>query len=161
MSDRTGMRNHPKSRPGIADADQKMTQGIEQQMNQINVANELTTGLKDLDDLLGGGLQRGQLVLVDGPSGIGKTALGLGIATANAHKGVPAAFHSLDKQPEHLGARLLATVGGADLRRLRSGQLSDDDVTRCHFASDQLSHFPMWVPVRDHRTVAQIAKEAR
>jgi KaiC/GvpD/RAD55 family RecA-like ATPase len=42
----------------------------------------LSTGLPDLDNLLGGGLLRGSLTVVVGATGIGKTQLGLAFANA-------------------------------------------------------------------------------
>lgn len=38
--------------------------------------NKVTTGVPDLDTMLGGGLAEGSVSLLMGPSGVGKTALG-------------------------------------------------------------------------------------
>ncbi len=46
----------------------------------MTATDRLSTGISDLDDLLGGGLLRGALTVVAGATGIGKTQLGLHFA---------------------------------------------------------------------------------
>ncbi|MER8125038.1 ATPase domain-containing protein, partial [Acinetobacter baumannii] len=45
--------------------------------------SRVTTGIETLDEMLGGGLAKGSVSLLMGPSGIGKTSLGLAFLGAS------------------------------------------------------------------------------
>jgi len=47
----------------------------------------LSTGISGLDEVLGGGLPQGQIYLVEGESGAGKTTLGLQFLLAGQRRG--------------------------------------------------------------------------
>ncbi|QDQ28222.1 AAA family ATPase [Chitinimonas arctica] len=160
MSDTTAASKQPYQQAGTTDADKQFTQGIEKRMTRNNELHTLTTGLTDLDALLGGGLQPGQLVLVDGPPGIGKTGLGVGIALANAQAGVATAYHSLERSAAQLGARFVASASGVSLSQIKSARLSDEELSRYLAAAEQLSPMPMWFVDRTRRTVAQLTRDA-
>src|SRR5690242_21309014 len=49
----------------------------EAQDNPASRPIRLSTGIRGLDEVLGGGLPQGQMYLVEGESGAGKTTLGL------------------------------------------------------------------------------------
>jgi replicative DNA helicase len=66
------------------------------------------TGYKLLDDMLGGGLHRGDLVLLGGPPGVGKTIAALQWARAVARAGHKAIFACYEHEPLTLLTRLLA-----------------------------------------------------
>lgn len=83
--------------------------------------NGLTTGLSDLDALLGG-LRPGQLVIVAGRPGMGKTGVALRMAEANAHKGTPVAFFSLEMPSQELMNRSIAANAGIDLSAWINGR---------------------------------------
>jgi replicative DNA helicase len=68
----------------------------------------IPTGFDPLDAAIGGGLQRGELVLLGGPQGIGKTITGLQIARNLARAGnMYAFFLSYEHTESHLMNRLL------------------------------------------------------
>jgi replicative DNA helicase len=81
--------------------------------------NGLSMGIPALDDKLGG-LAPGDLMVLAGRPGMGKTALGLNVASNVADAGVRVYFASLEMSAEQLGTRLLATrlgISADDLRR--------------------------------------------
>jgi replicative DNA helicase len=71
-----------------------------------------TTGFKLLDAHLGGGLHRGELVLVGGAPGVGKTTLALQMATAVARAGGLATYLCYEHSEEELLTRLLLMEAG-------------------------------------------------
>ena len=62
----------------------------------IKVEN-VSSGLPELDALLGGGLTRGTATMLMGPSGSGKTSLAMQYATAAIKRGERAAFFAFDE----------------------------------------------------------------
>ncbi|HNX66648.1 MAG TPA: DNA repair protein RadA, partial [Bacteroidales bacterium] len=69
--------------PGAAKRKPELLSGIE-----INDNERLSTGLKEVDRILGGGLVKGSLILMGGEPGIGKSTLALQIALAQKDKNV-------------------------------------------------------------------------
>jgi replicative DNA helicase len=84
------------------------------------------TGLRSVDDALGGVMQPGVHVLQAG-SGVGKTAWGLQSA---AECGAPALFVSCEMHLVELLRRHTARVTGTYLDRLKSGEFAPDDAVR-------------------------------
>lgn len=57
------------------------------QDNPATLPARLSTGIQGLDEVLDGGLPQGQLYLIEGESGAGKTTLGLQFLLAGRHRG--------------------------------------------------------------------------
>lgn len=88
----------------------------------------LSTGFYDLDNVLGGGLQPGDLVILAARPSMGKTALALSLLdyigiTAKR----PAQMFSLEMARRQLAVRLAAMRAGVDTQRIRPGRLSERD----------------------------------
>jgi DNA repair protein RadA/Sms len=64
-----------------------------------------TTGLAELDRVLGGGLVQGSVVLVGGDPGIGKSTLALQACGALARQGVPVLYVAGEESPEQVRLR--------------------------------------------------------
>jgi circadian clock protein KaiC len=62
----------------------------------------VSSGVNALDNLLGDGLRRGSSTLVIGPSGIGKTVLGLQFAFEGVRSGDATVFATFDENPSQL-----------------------------------------------------------
>jgi circadian clock protein KaiC len=62
----------------------------------------VTTGVEGLDPMLGGGVWRGSTTLVVGPTGSGKTTMGLQFAMAGAALGEPALYVNFQENPTQL-----------------------------------------------------------
>jgi replicative DNA helicase len=84
----------------------------------------IASGFPSLDKMLGGGFRRGDLIVLGGDVGSGKSALALAIALRAAvhHKTV---FVSGEMLPERIHERALAIEGRARVDDLRRGSLSD------------------------------------
>ena len=67
-----------------------------------------TTGVPKLDEMLGGGINKGSLSVIMGPSGSGKTMLALSIAIANAAEGKKVLFISFSESVKQLHERIRA-----------------------------------------------------
>jgi circadian clock protein KaiC len=58
---------------------------------------QLSSGIRELDDMLGGGLTRGTSTLITGPAGTGKSAIASAYAIAAARRGERAVIFSFDE----------------------------------------------------------------
>ncbi|HEY5949510.1 MAG TPA: ATPase domain-containing protein [Kofleriaceae bacterium] len=69
------------------------------------VVDTVSSGVPEIDALLGGGLDRGTSTLILGPAGAGKSTLAAQLAKANVERGEKAAFFIFDEVPNTLVVR--------------------------------------------------------
>ncbi len=87
----------------------------------------LTTGFIDLDRKLSG-LQSSDLILLAARPSMGKTALGINIATNAAIKAdATVAIFSLEMSKEQLVQRMISSVSHVDLQKIIGGKLNEDE----------------------------------
>lgn len=73
-------------------------------------SERVSTGVPQLDRMLGGGVFRGSMVMVSGGAGTGKTTLAAAILDAACARGEQALFISFEESPDQL-VRNMASVG--------------------------------------------------
>ena len=88
-------------------------------------ADTVPSGFSSLDKLLGGGFRRGDLVVLGGDVGSGKSALGLAMALRVAQLGRSTLFYSGEMMVERVLERALAIEGRARIDDLRRGTLDE------------------------------------
>ncbi|MFE3381322.1 replicative DNA helicase [Streptomyces anulatus] len=87
----------------------------------------IATGFADLDALTQG-LQPGQLIVIAGRPGMGKSTLAMDIArNCSIKNGIPSAFISLEMPARELVTRLISAEALVGLHHLRSGQVTEED----------------------------------
>lgn len=91
-------------------------------------ADTVPSGFPSLDKMLGGGLRRGDLVVLGGDVGSGKSAFALAVALRVSQQGRPTMFYSGEMLVERVLERALAIEGRARIDDLRRGTM--DDATR-------------------------------
>ncbi len=99
------------------------------------------TGFPSVDRWLGGGIRRGDLVVLGGDVGSGKSALALAMALRMAQEGTRVAFLTGEMTTERVMERALALEGRARVDDLRRGGL------------DELTRASLWaaaIRLRDH-----------
>jgi circadian clock protein KaiC len=100
---------------------------------------KVASGVKPLDDLLGGGLDRGTSTLILGPAGSGKSSVAVQYAAAAASRGENAAIFSFDESRETLLARSAAL--GIDLRpHVESGRIVVQQVDPAEMSPGEFIH---------------------
>lgn len=88
------------------------------------------TGFTDLDRLTNG-LQPSDLIILAGRPGMGKSAFALTLAAnASINNGRYVAFFSLEMGAEQLMQRILCSLAGIELSKLRSGFLNRDELSK-------------------------------
>jgi replicative DNA helicase len=123
----------------------------------------LSTGLRDLDERLGGGLRPGQLVIVAGRPAMGKTACALGLAESAAKNGAPTLFYSLEMPGEELANRALARASGLSMDKILDGKKmqSDEDFARLTDGTLKVSELQLLVDEQPGLGLAEIRGKAR
>ena len=89
-------------------------------------ADTVPSGFPSLDKLLGGGLRRGDLVVLGGDVGSGKSALALAIALRVQQLQHDVLFYSGEMLPDRVLERALAIEGRTRVDDLRRGTLNDE-----------------------------------
>jgi len=125
-----------------------------------------TTGIADLDHATGG-MADGDLVLIVGPSGMGKTVLGTNIAAAAARslqeKASPGviAFFSLEMSRKQIARRCIGAEARVDSTRLRDGLLDDAEWSRVGEAIARQWDWPLWIDPTRNLSVADLPLRLR
>ena len=125
-----------------------------------------STGLTDLNNLLGG-LHKSDLIILAGRPAMGKTALATNIAfhaattTRTDENFVPVAFFSLEMAAEQLGTRILAERAQVDSEQIRRGKLNSREFDQLVSASNAISSAPFYVDDTPSLSVSQLASRAR
>ena len=124
------------------------------------------TGLRDLDDRLGG-LHNSDLVIIAGRPGMGKTALATNIAFHAAQKLQESgrkssiAFFSLEMSSEQLSTRILAEQSRIKSNDIRRGRISDEQFDKCIETSKNISELPLYIDETPAISIAAMSNRAR
>jgi len=101
---------------------------IDARSDGTSETDAVSTGFPSADQLLGGGMRAGDLVVLGGDVGSGKSAFALAVALRAGLAGLPVAFYTGETTVERVLERMLALEGRARIDDLRRGTL--DDSTR-------------------------------
>jgi replicative DNA helicase len=119
------------------------------------------SGFRDLDRLTSG-FQDGNLIIVAARPGMGKSALGLGIAANVAIRhATPVALFTLEMSKAEVTQRLMCSEAKVELHRLRTGRLAADDWPRLTAACDKLAKAPIYVDDTGSITLLEIRSKVR
>ena len=121
----------------------------------------VTTGFKDLDNILAG-FQKSDLIIVAARPSMGKTALSLNLAHNVAVKAdQPVLLFSLEMSKEQLVDRMLSMESGVDAWALRTGNLSDADFEKIGHAMGTLSEAKIYIDDTPSITISDLRTKAR
>jgi replicative DNA helicase len=121
----------------------------------------IPTGLRDLDDKLGGGMNGGDLVIVAARPSMGKTALALGIANHVAVE-EPALVLEMEMVIAQLQQRNLSMQGRVSMRRLREPELlTNDDWDRITVATQRITKLKLYLDDQSALTMLEVRSKAR
>jgi len=122
------------------------------------------TGSKKLDELIGG-WQEDQLIILAARTAMGKTAAAMDFALSSARGGVPVGFLSMEMPAKQLKYRLAANYTLIPYKRIRSGDISDQEWIRIESALGEISKLPIYyfddVSIKDVRRLEAVATEWR
>ncbi len=103
----------------------------------------IATGFPSVDNALGGGVRRGDLVVLGGEVGAGKSALALAVALRASESGARVRFLSGEMELPRAAERAVAIEARVRIDDLRRGTLDDEARTRLAAAATRLEqNFP-------------------
>jgi circadian clock protein KaiC len=97
------------------------------------------SGIGHLDDMVATGWLRGTATMVAGPSGAGKTAIGLNFLKAGVEEGEPGLLVSFQENPSQL-ARIMKSLGWDPESLIRSGAIDHLYASPVEMQIDALAH---------------------
>lgn len=122
----------------------------------------LKTGLEQLDAMLSGGMRPGNLIIVAGRPGMGKTSLAMQFAIEAAKNQVPALFLSMEMTEQELADRLIANVGRVSLDAVLAGGATDDETgDKVQTALARLQEMPLMIDDQGGLGLFDVASKAR
>lgn len=125
------------------------------------VMTGVPTGFADLDRLTNG-LHPGQLIIVAGRPGLGKSTAGLDmIRSCSIRNGLSSCIFSLEMSKIEIVMRLLSAEAKVPLHSLRSGNLSEDDWTKLARRMGEVSEAPLFIDDSPNMTLMEIRAKAR
>lgn len=102
----------------------------------------IQTPFTDLNFLIGG-LMPGEIIVLGGTPGTGKTALALNIATHAALNGHATAIISMEMLKENLTNRFFASCAGVNAQCFRNGRFNESDWAAINSFADTMKMLPL------------------
>ena len=153
----------------IVKFDEAMRQTIEMASNAYKNEEGIVgvpTGLRDLDDRLGG-MHKSDLIIIAGRPSMGKTALATNIAFHSA-KNIQEdgrksciAFFSLEMSSEQLSTRILAEQSRIKSNDIRRGKISEEQFDKFIETSKNIAELPLFIDETPAITIAALSNRAR
>jgi replicative DNA helicase len=147
-----------KDMPGLMDS-------IEDRLDRLRANPDAfagtPTGFIELDKMTQG-MHAGDLIIVGGRPGMGKTSFAMNIAEHVAvDRKLPTMVFSMEMSAEQLALRVLSSFGRIDQQALRSGHLEDHDWSRLVSASGLLREAPLFIDETGSLSPQDLASRAR
>ncbi|SDQ94964.1 replicative DNA helicase [Pseudovibrio sp. Tun.PSC04-5.I4] len=167
-----------KSDGGFQDFGSALTQTIEMAaaaFQREGALSGISTGLRDLDKLMGG-LQSSDLVILAGRPAMGKTSLATNIAYNIAQNfqteeapdgslrtvnGGIVGFFSLEMSAEQLATRIISEQTEISSSKIRRGDINEADFEKLVAATQHMQHVPLHVDQTGGISIASLVSKAR
>lgn len=120
----------------------------------------LSTGLRDLDNILGG-FHPSDLIIVAGRPSMGKTALATNIAFRAAGAGTAALCFSLEMSGEQLTMREICGRAGYSSHLVRTGHVTEDGLSNLSVAGGTIKEIPLFIDERPSLKIQMMRTVAR
>ena len=134
---------------------------LEEKRNKGGTVTGVPSGLLDLDDLTSG-FQKGDLIIIAGRPGMGKTALALSMmrnAALEANVGI--GMFSLEMGNQQLAMRLLCAEARVNMHFVRTGKLPSKLWKNLGIAAGDMEEAPIYLDDTPAITVRELRAKAR
>jgi len=134
---------------------------IEESRNNEGMVSGISTGLRDLDQQVGG-FRRGAFIIIAGRPSMGKTSLARSIAGhAAIVENVPTAFFSLEMTADQIAMTMLLGEAGVPPYKVKKGMISEKDMNDITRASGKFEGAPLYVDDSNAVTSQQLRARMR
>lgn len=134
---------------------------IEELVKNQKAVTGTSTGFNEIDKVTAG-LHGSELTILAARPGMGKTAMGLNIATNVAiNSGKPVIIYNLEMTAEQLAMRMISSVGQIDNNKLKTGQLENQDWKKLNEAFSRLGNSKIFIGDTPGITIREIRSQCR
>jgi replicative DNA helicase len=134
---------------------------LEDLYNNKGGVTGITTGFTDLDKKING-LQRTDLILIAARPAMGKTAFSLNLVQNSAlQAGISAAVFSLEMSKEQLVQRMLSAQSTVELKKLKTGNIDENDWPRIIDSMAVLSNSKIYIDDTPGITIPEMRSKCR
>ncbi len=104
----------------------------------------ISTGYKEYDETIGGGLREGTINMIGARAKMGKSSLGLNMGLGISNQEIPCLYLDTEMSKEDQKNRMLAAISTVKIRRIETGQFGNDKKERenLKIATDILKKIP-------------------
>lgn len=141
---------------------------LKERAKDNNQMHGVPTGFMRLDNLLGGGFQNSDLIILAARPGQGKTSFAMNCAVNAAFRKRPhggpsyaVAIFSLEMSANQLAKRILCSVGDYDMSRANRAIIDEKEWIRLQTAGERLGKTRMYVDESGDITPAEILSKCR
>lgn len=150
-----------KTKTTIGQANREMLESLERD----NGTSRLPTGLRSVDDVLGG-WHRGQFAIIAGRPGMGKSMVALSLALRSASKSCGSMLFSLEMTNQEIASRALSDLSFAQsdpipYRRAATGSMTAEQKARWAETAARYETMPLVIDDQRALTISEIASRAR
>lgn len=115
----------------------------------------LTTGVKDIDDFIGG-IGKEDLVYIAGRPGMAKTTMALYLSLSMAKKKDKVLFFSLEMPKEDIMERLISNISLSNFSDIKSGNINEQQEYNIMMAKEKIDKLDLTINDTPNLSVAQI-----
>jgi replicative DNA helicase len=134
---------------------------IEARSKQDDSVTGLPTGFRELDRMTTG-LRPSNLIIIAARPSVGKSAFAMNIAARAAVKhNRPVGVFSLEMSAMELNQRLLCTLAGVPLGKLRANRLGRQDMDRLHAQTIRLDKAPLYIDDSSGLSILELRSRSR
>lgn len=135
---------------------------IEEWAKKKGELSGVTSGFSELDNYTAGWQNSNLIVLAARPS-MGKTQLALNFAVnaAKSEDKTPVAIFSIEMGRKELAMRLMSMVSNVSLKKLRTGNLADNEWTSLGLGMGELGDLPIYIDDSSSLNVLELRTKAR
>ena len=127
----------------VADIAKELVEYVKRRRSSRGTLSGVPSGFRDIDGLTDG-FQPGDLIIIAGRPGSGKSALAFSIAQEAAKKKNPVGIISLEMGRHAIGIRSLASMSQVSMWSIRKGIVSDSLLADIYSGAKDLSQLPIW-----------------
>ena len=122
---------------------------------ETGVLPGIVTGFDPFDGLVGT-LRPGNLIVIAGETGSGKTALATQLGVTMAEREIAVRMTSLEMEGAEIATRILSARAGVNSQSMSDGRITDHELDDMMTAAEGLMHLPFWIDAHPRQSVATI-----